>query len=267
MSPAPAPAEQPRGGPPTDWRALSAAVRPQAELGNIGELLDLIVCLGGDGVLLHGSSLFSGSAIPPTISFALGSLGFLTNHKFGEFKADLAALTAVDSSIYVTLRMRLRAEILRQGLPEPGKVFEVLNEVVVHRGNAPFLSLIECYEKGHLITKVQADGVLIATPTGSTAYSAAAGGAMVHPNVPAILFTPICPHSLSFRPVMLPDSAELELKIPDNARDHRRGGGAAPAAPRRGRSPAHCSVRPRRRPRPSLPFAASSPSTAKTGTS
>ena len=81
------------------------------------------------------------------------------------------------------------------------------------------MSLIECYEHGRLITKVQADGVLIATSTGSTAYNAAAGGAMVHPNVPAMLFTPICPHSLSFRPVILPDSACIELRIPENARD------------------------------------------------
>jgi len=69
---------------------------------------------------------------------------------------------------------------------------------------------------------VQADGVMLATPTGSTAYSVAAGGSMVHPNVPAILFTPICPHSLSFRPVVLPDYAEVELRIPEDARCAQR---------------------------------------------
>ena len=68
------------------------------------------------------------------------------------------------------------------------------------------------------LEQVQADGVMLATPTGSTAYSVAAGGSMVHPNVPAILFTPICPHSLSFRPVILPDYAEVELRIPEDAR-------------------------------------------------
>lgn len=65
---------------------------------------------------------------------------------------------------------------------------------------------------------MQADGVMLATPTGSTAYSVAAGGSMVHPNVPAILFTPVCPHSLSFRPVILPDYAEVELRVPHDAR-------------------------------------------------
>ena len=68
------------------------------------------------------------------------------------------------------------------------------------------------------MVQVQADGVMLATPTGSTAYSVAAGGSMVHPNVPAILFTPICPHSLSFRPVILPDYAEVDLRIPEDAR-------------------------------------------------
>ncbi|ONM19464.1 NAD kinase 2 chloroplastic [Zea mays] len=106
------------------------------------------------------------------------------------------------------------------GKAMPDKVFDVLNEVVVDRGSNPYLSKIECYEHNHLITKVQGDGVIVATPTGSTAYSTAAGGSMVHPNVPCMLFTPICPHSLSFRPVILPDSARLELKIPDEARSN-----------------------------------------------
>ena len=122
--------------------------------------------------------------------------------------------------VYITLRMRLRCELYRNGKPLPGKVFDVLNEVVVDRGSNPFLCKIECYERSRLITKVQADGVIVATPTGSTAYSTAAGGSMVHPNVPAMLFTPICPHSLSFRPVILPDSALLELKVPADARNN-----------------------------------------------
>jgi NAD+ kinase len=101
----------------------------------------------------------------------------------------------------------------------PEHAYDVLNEVVVNRGNNPYLTKIECYERDQLITRVQADGIIISTPTGSTAYSVSAGGSMVHPCVPAMLFTPVCPHSLSFRPVLLPDSAVLTLRIPDNARD------------------------------------------------
>lgn len=189
---------------------------------DLHERVDLIACLGGDGVILHASNLFRG-AVPPVVSFNLGSLGFLTSHSFEDYKQDLKRVIHGNNTlegVYITLRMRLRCEIFRNGKAMPGKVFDVLNEVVVDRGSNPYLSKIECYEHDRLITKVQGDGVIVATPTGSTAYSTAAGGSMVHPNVPCMLFTPICPHSLSFRPVILPDSARLELKIPEDARSN-----------------------------------------------
>lgn len=189
---------------------------------DLHERVDLIACLGGDGVILHASNLFRG-AVPPVVSFNLGSLGFLTSHAFEDFKQDLKRVIHGNNTlegVYITLRMRLHCEIFRNGKAMPGKIFDVLNEVVVDRGSNPYLSKIECFEHDRLITKVQGDGVIVATPTGSTAYSTAAGGSMVHPNVPCMLFTPICPHSLSFRPVILPDSARLELKIPEDARSN-----------------------------------------------
>ncbi|KDP32857.1 hypothetical protein JCGZ_12149 [Jatropha curcas] len=189
---------------------------------DLHERVDLVACLGGDGVILHASNLFRG-AVPPVVSFNLGSLGFLTSHSFDDYKQDLRQVIHGNNTldgVYITLRMRLRCEIFRNGKAVPGKVFDILNEAVVDRGSNPYLSKIECYEHDRLITKVQGDGVIVATPTGSTAYSTAAGGSMVHPNVPCMLFTPICPHSLSFRPVILPDSARLELKIPEDARSN-----------------------------------------------
>lgn len=202
----------------------------------LSEFVDFVVCLGGDGVILHASSLFTG-AMPPIISFHLGSMGFLTNHGFNNFaiylreviygcqKLDTCSMDGLELNgdgntlgVMVTLRMRLRCEVYRSGSYEPEQVYEVLNEVVLDRGSNPYLTNIECYERGRFITRVQADGVMLATPTGSTAYSCAAGGSMVHPNVAAILLTPICPHSLNFRPIILPDYAELELRVPDNAR-------------------------------------------------
>lgn len=189
---------------------------------NLHERIDFVVCLGGDGVILHASNLFR-NAVPPVVSFNLGSLGFLTAHPFEDFTQDLRAIIHGNSrveGVYITLRMRLRCELFRNGKPVPGKIFEVLNEVVLDRGSNPYICKIECFERNRLITKVQADGVIVATPTGSTAYSTAAGGSMVHPNVPCMLFTPICPHSLSFRPVILPDSALLELKVPNDARSN-----------------------------------------------
>ncbi|XP_057447049.1 NAD kinase 2, chloroplastic isoform X1 [Lotus japonicus] len=189
---------------------------------DLHEKVDFVACLGGDGVILHSSNLFRGP-VPPVISFNLGSLGFLTTHSFEDYNQDLRRVihgNNAQDGVYITLRMRLRCEIFRKGKAMPGKVFDILNEVVVDRGSNPYLSKIECYERDRLITKVQGDGIIVATPTGSTAYSTAAGGSMVHPNVPCMLFTPICPHSLSFRPVILPDSAQFELKIPEDARSN-----------------------------------------------
>jgi NAD+ kinase len=92
--------------------------------------------------------------------------------------------------------------------------YSVLNEAVVDRGQSPFLSVLDLTCNSHHLTTVQGDGIIFATPTGSTAYSLSAGGSIVYPSVPAILLTPICAHSLSFRPMLLPDSAVLHLEVP-----------------------------------------------------
>jgi len=87
----------------------------------------------------------------------------------------------------------------------PVETFEVLNDLVVDRGPSPYVSLLELFGDEHHMTTVQADGLCVATPTGSTAYSLSAGGSLVHPEIPAILISPICPHTLSFGPMLLPD--------------------------------------------------------------
>ncbi|OBZ68353.1 NAD(+) kinase, partial [Grifola frondosa] len=100
----------------------------------------------------------------------------------------------------------------------PVESFEVLNDLVVDRGPSPYVSLLELFGDEHHLTTVQADGLTISTPTGSTAYSLSAGGSLVHPEIPAILITPICPHTLSFRPMLLPDTMELRICVPFNSR-------------------------------------------------
>jgi len=96
--------------------------------------------------------------------------------------------------------------------------FHVLNETVIDRGNSPYLTEILCSCNDLPITTIRADGIIISSPTGSTAYSLSAGASIIHPLVPGIVFTPICPHSLSFRPVVFPDCVELKLKVPSGAR-------------------------------------------------
>ncbi|KAL5192749.1 NAD kinase 2, chloroplastic [Glycine soja] len=215
---------------------------------DLHEKVDFVACLGGDGVILHASNLFR-NAIPPVVSFNLGSLGFLTSHNFEDYKQDLQQVIHGNSTrdgVYITLRMRLRCEIFRKGKAVPGKVFDILNEVVVDRGSNPYLSKIECYEHGRLITKaclimykvmeslwpplLEALPILqlLEVPWNMANILLVRLGQSfpheltfeVHPNVPCMLFTPICPHSLSFRPVILPDSAQLELKIPEDARSN-----------------------------------------------
>ena len=93
-----------------------------------------------------------------------------------------------------------------------------LNEVVINRGPSPFLSNLELYVNDYLITTVQGDGLIISTPTGSTAYAMAAGASMSHPSVCSITIAPICPHSLSFRPIVVPAGVELKVRLAEDAR-------------------------------------------------
>lgn len=184
---------------------------------------DLILTLGGDGTVLFVSSVFQ-RHVPPVLSFSLGSLGFLTNYHFEYFKEDLPAV--LNNRIKTNLRMRLDCKAYRRRPPitDPttGKKIcvtelvaqhQVLNELTIDRGPSPFISLLELYGDNSLLTVAQADGVIIATPTGSTAYSLSAGGPLVYPSVNAMLVTPICPHTLSFRPIMLPDSMTLKVRV------------------------------------------------------
>ena len=122
----------------------------------------------------------------------------------------------LNNAALLTLRQRLKCTMWKDGVNKG--TFHVLNEAVIDRGPSPYLSAIELTCDGQYLTTVQGDGVIIATPTGSTAYSLAAGGSMVHPSVPAMLLTPICAHTLSFRPLMLPDSSVLSCAVPADSR-------------------------------------------------
>jgi NAD+ kinase len=185
------------------------------------EKFDLVLTLGGDGTVLYTSWLFQ-RIVPPILSFSLGSLGFLTNFEYQNFKPALKAIMG-DAGMRVNLRMRFTCTVYRSGDrsvdgPVESEQFEVLNEVVIDRGPSPYVSNLELYGDEALLTVVQADGCIFSTPTGSTAYSLSAGGSLVHPDIPAILLTPICPHTLSFRPMLLTDSMALRVAVPRNSR-------------------------------------------------
>ncbi|XP_051964282.1 NAD kinase-like isoform X1 [Xyrauchen texanus] len=204
---------------------------------DISNLVDFIICLGGDGTLLYASSLFQES-VPPVMAFHLGSLGFLTPFNFDTYQSQVTQV--IEGNAAIILRSRLKVKVVKEcrekkrgavdvksliitnGDTEPNQKmmqYQVLNEVVVDRGPSSYLSNVDLFLDGHLITTVQGDGVIVSTPTGSTAYAVAAGASMIHPNVPAIMITPICPHSLSFRPIVVPAGVELKIMLSRDARN------------------------------------------------
>ncbi|KAK7750269.1 NADH kinase pos5 [Diatrype stigma] len=262
------------------------------------EKTDLVTTLGGDGTILRAASLFSLHAfVPPILAFSMGSLGFLGEWKFEEYKrawrevymsgsrvamADLqgphtqaaAAATGVgghtpadsdgerlndawssvrgksmgtNRSARVMLRNRLKvgiydgsgANVNEQLIHAPTAsdatsrssshggggpaAFHAINELVIHRGPNPHLAYIDVFVNGHHLTEAVADGLLVSTPTGSTAYSLSAGGSIVHPLVKALLITPICARSLSFRPLVLPLTSRVTLRLGARHRGGDRG--------------------------------------------
>ncbi|KAH8828198.1 NADH kinase [Flagelloscypha sp. PMI_526] len=181
--------------------------------------IDLVVTLGGDGTILHASSLFSTGAVPPVLSFSMGTLGFLLPFHMDDFAK---ALRSVFAGTTTTLnRMRLACSFYNQSLNkkgEDGDSWQVMNEIALHRGASPHLNTIDIFVDGQHLTEAVSDGLIVSTPTGSTAYSLSAGGPIVHPSLSALVLTPICPRSLSFRPLVFPSSSVITLRIGDRSR-------------------------------------------------
>ncbi|GAB7352728.1 hypothetical protein MBLNU459_g3082t1 [Dothideomycetes sp. NU459] len=264
----------------TGVRGASAGAR-------LPDKVDITSTLGGDGTILHASSLFATArSVPPILSFSMGTLGFLGEWKFAEYKRAFrevymsgatagygsslleaearsqdsastdhsSALSGWSSvrgksmgpsrSSRVLLRNRLKVGVYTaDGVPityrdpsapstassssggggggggarEDNEVY-AMNEVLLHRGRHPHLSIINIYVGGRFLTESVADGLLISTPTGSTAYSLSSGGSIVHPLVSSLLLTPICPRSLSFRPLVLPANTPITLRLSEKNR-------------------------------------------------
>ncbi|KAF4970103.1 hypothetical protein FSARC_2804 [Fusarium sarcochroum] len=229
---------------------------------------DFVISLGGDGTVLYASWLFQ-RIVPPVLSFALGSLGFLTKFDFEDYQQTLT--TAFTKGVTVSLRLRFEGTVMRsqprkkallakaseeeedqprdlveeligeeredEHTHRPDGTFEILNEVVVDRGPNPSenpkanvapagdvltyilaMSTTEIFGDDEHFTSVLADGICVSTPTGSTAYNLAAGGSLCHPENPVMLVTSICAHTLSFRPIILPDTIVLRVGVPYSAR-------------------------------------------------
>lgn len=183
--------------------------------------VDLAITLGGDGTVLHCASLFKeDQPMPPTLSFAMGTLGFLTPFNASMARSVLSRLLwpPWDEPIFVTLRSRKQCEVYFEGQVQ--RVHRVLNECTIDRGASPQVVMLECFIDGRHVTTVHADALIISTPSGSTAYSMSAGGPMVAPSVPCTILTPVAPHSLSFRPLVVQETSVIEIHLPQAARSH-----------------------------------------------
>ncbi len=181
---------------------------PQQKIKNCESLsnlceADLAIALGGDGTYLEAVRLCSGNKIP-ILGINMGSLGFLTVSPIENL------YTMVEKALNKELETRPRTMIEAE---VDGQVFSALNDVVFERGDMSQLLNLSIQSGSHLVSNLKADGLIFATPTGTTAYNLAAGGPILHPEVKAFTMTPICPHSLTNRPTVFPDDHELTVEL------------------------------------------------------
>lgn len=173
---------------------------------------DLIIVLGGDGTLLSVARLVEGKDVP-LLGVNLGSLGFMTEVTIGELFPVLDDV--LTGHFTVSERVMLNCHVHRQGERIAQAV--VLNDVVINKGALARIIEMEAYVDGVYVNTFRADGLIISTPTGSTAYSLAAGGPILYPSLEALIINPICPFTLTNRPLVIPDTVKIEvILVKDN---------------------------------------------------
>ncbi len=183
-----------------------AEVVPRTEVGD--KHPDFVLVLGGDGTLLSAARSVAHASVP-ILAVNLGSLGFLTEVPLSEMYATLEAVN--HGHCPVEERSVLQCQVIRS--EECIAKHFALNDVVVNKSAISRLVDFDLLIDGTYVFSYKADGVIIATPTGSTAYSLAAGGPILMPSVAAFVVTPVCPHSLTHRPLVVPDKAQVELLL------------------------------------------------------
>ena len=169
---------------------------------------DLLLVLGGDGTLLAAAREASPHGIP-ILPVNLGSLGFLTSFTLEELYPALEE--TLSGKAETSERVMLTAKLLRTGQVAESKI--VLNEAVINKGALARMIEVELFIDDEFVCRYRADGLIIATPTGSTAYSLSAGGPIVHPAVESLIVTPICPHTLTDRPIVISDNCCIEMRL------------------------------------------------------
>lgn len=175
---------------------------------DIPELVDVILVFGGDGTFL-GVAREACKYGTPILGINLGGLGFLTEVTVEELYPMMERI--IDGDYEVEDRQMLITSI-RRGKKNIG-TYEVLNDVVINKGALARIIDLAIYIEDSHVTTYKADGIILATPTGSTAYSLSAGGPIVHPGIPVTIITPICPHTLTNRPLVVSSKMKVEIKV------------------------------------------------------
>ena len=179
---------------------------------SVAETIDLAVVVGGDGTMLHVARSLASYALP-MIGINLGRLGFLTDLSADRMHEGLDELLRGEFTVDERIMLQVQISNGRDNLNES----IALNDVTLSKGNTGRMIEFETHVNSEPVGRTRGDGVIISTPTGSTAYALSAGGPILHPLLPAIVFAPICPHTLGHRPMVLDDSSIIELEILDLA--------------------------------------------------
>ncbi len=180
----------------------------------IPRLAEVVVVFGGDGTMLSVARLACEKDIP-ILGVNLGGLGFITEvQRTGLFEAMERVLSGESS---VEDRLMLTAHVLRHG--EKIAEYTVLNDVVINKGALARIIDLETYVNKAYVTTFRADGLIVSTPTGSTAYNLSAGGPVLYPTMNCIIMSPICPHTLTNRPIVLPDNGLIEVTLKSQIED------------------------------------------------
>lgn len=204
-----------RVAPVLDRQTAALLGRPGgAERDAMAASTDLVVVVGGDGTLLSVARAL-GPARTPILGVNLGGLGFLTEVPLDDMYPVLRQVLA--GRFTVERRMRIRASVIRAGRETARH--DLLNDVVINKSALARILNIDVSVNGAYVTTYRADGLIVSTPTGSTAYSLSAGGPIVDPRMQAFLLTPICPHTLSNRPLVLPEKSVVEVGLRNNHED------------------------------------------------
>ena len=177
----------------------------------IARAVDLLVTLGGDGTLL--SVARHPAPDVPILGIDIGTLGFLTTCSPDDYEGILEAALAGTARLE---ERRLLSVSVAEGR-RPPRTYRVVNDAVLGKSALARIAAIRVDVDGRTVSRYRGDGLIVSTPTGSTAYILSAGGPILEPTMPALVLSPICPHTLSLRPLVLPDSVRLDLRVEEDA--------------------------------------------------